>query len=275
MSSRHCCVDRCDVGETSDAELELLRTRWQRSSRRLGLGHPLAPKYGLGGIASRVSGPAARVLIQPRDPDAFAVEFDQDFWSWFEEEWTDPITGSRASWGDERTTTDRAACLADRWDDSGWRRCLAFHHSGTFELILGRNVRWHQRESTPAFGLVSMVGFLWNGFDWYGRAMEKFGGVVGPWELRLALIGTQGALLGGFAQGWRQLSDGWDWRPPALAEPNLELRRELLAWDGDPKSLAYSLGDQLENAWGTRNTRYLVIRDKVVGDFGREHWSWG
>ena len=256
-----------------NAEQELLRARWRTSGATLGLGDTSTPDYGQGGLAARVAGPAARLLIQPQDPGAYAIEFDDEFWSWFDTERRDPINGGKAGWGSEKVPTDVAACLAERWDDSGWQRCLALHHSGALDVILGRDVRWMQRGDTPAFGLLSLVGFVWNSFAWYSEVLAKWTKVVGPWEVRLGLIGTQNALLGGFASGWRQLCNSWDGQPK-VTSPNLELRREVATWPADPQSLAYSFGIQIENAWGSRHRRFLTVEDKVLGEFGQDKWNW-
>lgn len=58
------------------------------------------------------------------------------------------------------------------------------------------------------FRLIPVVGRVWAALELYRDVVARFG-LVGPWEVTLALIQTRTAALGHFGEGWAE-PDRWE-----------------------------------------------------------------
>ena len=92
------------------------------------------------------------------------------------------------------------------------------------------------------------------------EAVERWS-IEGPFEVTVALASVEGARLGGFAEGWKDVGDMFFWDAPTCVESNVLLRveRDIL----DPEALAMDVGERLVNAFGSTHRRFIANR----GDF--------
>lgn len=252
-------------------ERERQRSVWRRHRSSIHLTDPFDPNFGRGGLATRVEQVSLRVLILPSDPEAELVTFSEDFWSQFMEDLQDPISGTAAVWGKSERPTWEAACRVDDWNGI-WREVLAVHRSGAVESIVRSKVMW-ERGDDRVFGLVGIVGYVWNTLMVWQEFSAQLNGDF-PWEVSVALIGTENSQLGGLARGWR---DPYDPIASQLrcTEPGLLFRREVHEQlDGNGiQHLAFEIGDQVENAWGSRHRRYLIWDGELTNEFDASKWQ--
>jgi hypothetical protein len=104
------------------------------------------------------------------------------------------------------------------------------------------------------------VGLVWHLAAMQIEAVERWS-IDGPFEVSVALAGVEGARLGGFAEGWRDVGDMFVWDAPTCIESNVLLRVECDTLD--PEALAMDIGERLENTFGSTHRRFMANR----GDF--------
>jgi len=97
--------------------------------------------------------------------------------------------------------------------------------------------------------------------------------IPGPSELTVGLRGTGGAILGGFAKGW--LEPQQSIRGVTIChEQNVLVRREVMGHGGDSaREIAFSVGRQIENAFGSTGQRFRIWHDNTLGDFDKKRYS--
>jgi hypothetical protein len=96
------------------------------------------------------------------------------------------------------------------------------------------------------------------------EAAERWS-VEGPFEVTVALAGVEGARLGGFAEGWRDVDDSFASEGSICLEPNVLLRVECDVLD--PEALAMEFGAQLENVFGSTHRRFIANRGEFENGF--------
>lgn len=256
-------------------ETELRRERWRRHLAAEALDCADRDDFSLGVLGSRVEEPTIRLLLLPSDPDVDAVDFDDQFWDWLQEHKYLQIGEGQVHLGDRIVPGAHAAGLAvesvERWK---WRSYTAFHRNGAIEAGLGDRggtVRSSNEDQTVRYlGLKPAVAFSW-AISELARTIP--GGVTdGPFLLAVALRDTEGALLGDFGQGWQE---PWQMRFPEERLGNC--RNRHLLWhieveqlpDDTPaaQALAFSVGDRIDNAWGSKSKRYLDREGSMEGQF--------
>jgi hypothetical protein len=64
--------------------------------------------------------------------------------------------------------------------------------------------------------------------------------------------------------------------PTTTTEPYLLLRRELESLTGDdwPQRLAFSMGAQIEDAFGSSSRRFKAHRGEFAGKFDARRYRW-
>jgi hypothetical protein len=77
-----------------------------------------------------------------------------------------------------------------------------------------------------------------------------------PFEFTIGLRRTREATLGTLAEGWPNPGQGFVDEFPTCLEDHVLLRRELTATI-DPQDYAMSLGDRLEQAFGSTMRRHI------------------
>ena len=254
---------------TTDVDaLDRQRRRWRNARREFNMASETDERFALAPPGTHVIDLGARIVVLPRDPVASVVEFDDAFWKWFSDPINDPASGKPARWGTDQTASSSAAILFDPWSDGEWSRYLSVLHNGGIDIGLGRNVV-SRYEKGAVFNVSRIVARLWCGLQQFQRNLERFQ-LQGPFEVAVGLVNTSGAVLGGFGEGWSQS----DWQP-SCPTPNVLLRREIDdICAGSTKALAFSLGGQVEDAFGCTSRRFLSRTGQFKDDFDPRYASW-
>jgi hypothetical protein len=146
-------------------------------------------------------------------------------------------------------------------DDAGWGQYLALHRHGGVELTHG-NLAYPVR-GTRVFALRQIVGLTWIAAPLQYEVAERWH-INPPFELTVALRNANTAVLGSFAEGWREPETAFGDSATCI-EDHVLLRWEL---DGvDAEVLALSVGDRLEQAFGSTLRRHLANRGDCAGRF--------
>lgn len=264
-------------------ELEAIRARWRRARSAVGLLDPTREGFGSGGLGRHVPGLRFRVLALPPDPETTVIaDLDEDFWEWWKG--LDPSGLGAPSLGQLLETTPTVDA-AVRYRSHGaeprrWDLYLALHRHGGVDLCLGREATYSygdqwSREPREAFRLIAVVGRLWSALVVQSAVLTRFH-VPGPWSIVTGLIDTQGTALGHVAEGWIDPDRSFPDDVVTCPEPNVLIVRELGTWPRDAQSLrtlAFELGGAVEDAWGSRQRRFLAQSGPNQGDFDISRFS--
>lgn len=201
--------------------VEAQRERWEGARQAMGLTNPADDGFACGGLASIVKELSVRITVLPADPAAAIVEFDDEFWAWWKAHQAVSVGAGQIRWGHQDRPTAQAALHyvpASHRDDEplSLARYLALHRSGGLDVALGRAGAyvWQDRR---IFLLTSIVAHVSATMYLMTEVAARWPAVCPPFEVTVALSGTEGAVLGNLADGWREPHDfGWD--PPACWE---------------------------------------------------------
>jgi hypothetical protein len=132
---------------------------------------------------------------------------------------------------------------------------LAIERTGVIESATFDKVAWI-RDGRLFYHAAAIVGRAWQflGFccDFYRRFAPNVG-----FFFTLGIRNSAGAILCGFAQGWREPNDPLSSAEPCV-EPGLRFIRDGLRSDASPEQiedLVRDLATDLGNAWGHREAR--------------------
>lgn len=261
---------------TAPELLELHRTRWRRAREDLDLVDPTADGFGTGGLARHAPDAHVRFLVLPREPERTNLELDEDMWSWWMEDRPNPFEGAIPTrWGTYRMPHATGAVRTDRWDDDRWKweTYIAMLRSGGLEFGLGRvgSTSWRRSaegDEVRVFFVTTIVGRIWVALSLYAELQQRFS-IQGPWEVTVALRDSLNGVLGNVAAGWEEPERAFPREDlPRCPEPNVLVRREVASWEDDdaPRSLAFELGANIEDAFGFEGRRYLA---RIGPDLGR------
>lgn len=256
---------------------ELRRDRWRRALAGQHLDSVDHPDFAQGGLSSRLDQATFRAVLLPEDPEAFAIDFDDDFWKWLEAHTSIDIGDYPFQFGAQTGASAHAAVIFDLWGkNEKWRHYVAVHSSGTIEVSLGERARWvHRRDERELafYNLTSMVAGVWALLELGAAVFDQFS-ISGPSLLVQACSDTSGTYLANFGEGWREPTE-WGSNDESCVDTGLLWTAELEGL-GDAEArqaVAFQMGDRLENGWGTKHRRYLAHRGDFEGklDFGRVH----
>lgn len=248
-------------------ELEALRARWRRARATVGLLHPTSDGFGTGGLGRYVRQLRVRMVVLPADPETTAIgDLDRDLWEWWEG--ADPTALEAPPLPRLAGATPTVGAAVRYWSYAGkpwlWDLFLALHRHGGVDLGLGRATYTyggpepqHQRE---AFRLTTIVGRLWSALAMESAVVNRFA-ELGPWQVVIGLIDTRGSALGNVATGWEGPERSFPDEVATCPEPNVLIVRELETWPSEEQSLralAFELGGVIEDAWGSKQRRFLA-----------------
>jgi hypothetical protein len=224
--------------------------------------------FACGGLGRHSDDLGARLLFLPSDPETDVVPLDKDTMTWLKQVRPAPYDGQAPSWGHQERATSHALVLYDqRRDDAGWSRYLALHRHGGIEVGLGRLP--YEQHNVQIVPLRRIVGIAWAAAALQAEAIQQWQ-VDGPFEVTVGLRNTAQATLGDFAEGWATPGNGlYDY--PLCLDDHVLLRHETLG-PIDPEHFAISLGDRLEQTFGTTNRRHLASRGQYEGKFDPRFW---
>jgi hypothetical protein len=183
---------------------------------------------------------------------------DDALWNWLSginQRRYEPDTGGLFLRGEVRMS-NAGAMLEDRrgLDASGVASFVTVGATGIVQMGLGRQVCAIARDRVYFF-LAPLVGLVWQ-FAGFAVDVYQTFGQQSSFSLILNIRGTEGALLAGFAEGWREPFDGWGAR--ACSEPAIQIRRDGLECDLNAKAtaaLARDVAMELDLFWGHRPPR--------------------
>lgn len=255
-------------------ELEIVRRRWRRWREVEKLVEPDSNDFAQGGLARLIADQTSRFVILPADPEAHIIDFDEELWAWWREEFEDPSTGVERRWGQSFAPTTEAAVIGSEVQDAQWSRYVALYRSGGLEVGLGADGSFLHDE-TRYFYLAPIVARCWAAIARFSGAIERFA-LVSPFELTLSLAVDEASSLARFAEGWAEPgSFEYPRRAPLLT--GVLIRREVDAWPAsaeEVRDLAFSIGAQIEDSWGCTQRRFLAHRGEFQGQFDPRTAAW-
>ena len=245
----------------SIVEVETQRARWVRYRQRQQLHPEAAEDFARGGLARQLDNLDVRLLFLPSDPKADVVPFDAETLEWLKQDREVLFQGPRPRWSSDRAVTDALVRFDYYRDETDWVRYLALHRHGGIEIGASRHS--YEIQDTRILSLRHIVGLVWIAADLQADACERWK-IPSPYELTIAVTNTKGAVLGGFAEGWREPGQGFGDFIACLDD------QVLLRWELDEieaENLAMDAGDRLEQAFGTTHRRHFANRGKYEDRF--------
>jgi len=164
--------------------------------------------------------------------------------------------------------TADGACLFGYGNSSAgpWNQYLCLRRDGGLDVGLGTQVSW-TRDDDKCFGLSAIVARVWCSLVVHAAlsSVQR----ADPGEVTLALVDTEGSVLGGFAEGWAEPFSGFRSEARQCREANVLLRIELeeLPTPENAQDLAFRLGALIENAWGYAICRFIACTGPFEGMF--------
>lgn len=253
--------------------LDRQRERWRRVRRAMCLDDIADDQFARGGLGARVERLTARIAIVPADPEAHRIEFDDEFWKLWMMDLKGPFPDRALGWGSSASATAFAAARRDGGREDRWGRYAPVDHAGVLDLGLADEAGWRGERNgwKGCCYLLPIVAAVWEACHVYRQVAARFH-LEWPWEVTVALPSTAGTVLGRFASGWAEPGH-WRYEAPLCTEPHLLLRREAFESPEDwPRSVAFSIGVQIENAFGSRDQRFRTMTNEQLGDFDFAKW---
>ena len=250
-------------------EQELLRARWRRTLAEFGLDRTSRDDFGMGVLAGRLQTVTVQLMLLPADPEADVIDFDEKFASWLGDQRRFDLDGLLLDLPPNVRRTAHAVALTDGYGEDPWGSYYGVHRSGALEFGLGQSAGWRNRDGndveTGVIALTPTVARTWVLLRFAATLAQRVP-LEGPFSLAVAVPRAGGMLLGCLGEGWA---------PPNSFENTVRpCRDERLLWHielpalpvgDDAKTLAYAVGDRLEDAWGCGQRRYLALRGQNQG----------
>jgi len=168
-------------------------------------------------------------------------------------------------WGFGKSATIAGGALYGYGNSSSGpcNQYMCLRADGGLEICLGSQAVWTHKE-TKGFLLTAIVARLWSALAVHAELRASQ--VNGPWEVTLALAGTDGTVLGGLAEGWQEPMRGFH-DSTQCRDSNVLIRveRDDLAGAEDARELAFMLGGLIENAWGYAICRFIARTGPLEG----------
>lgn len=251
---------------TALVDTESRRARWRRARAACHLIDPEDSEFARGGLARRLDEVNVRCLVLPDDPERSLAVTDEEQLARLDsavQEWG-KAHNVNSPWGYGKSASGGATLYGFGNSSSGpWNQYLSLRADGGLEIGLGSRAVWTQND-IKCFFLTAVVARLWWAFA--VQAELRTPQADGPWEVTLALVGTEGSLLGGLAEGWTEPFQGFHDMAPCR-EPNVLIRieHEKISSAEDAEGLAFALGGLIENAWGYAIRRFIARTGPLEG----------
>lgn len=247
----------------TDIEVDRQRRRWSDARRLDRLNLDDVGGFATGGLGSLVEALDIRIRFLPADPLAAVVRLNDEAEEWMSTTRHSPFGGREPELGRSKRATSSALVRYDSYrDNEGWTRFLGLHRNGGLDFGEGGWVAEYR--SFRFVRLRAFVGLVWNLAALQAEAAKHWS-VDGPFELTVALVGVEGARLGAFAEGWRDIDEMFGSDGSVCVEPNVLLRVDCNVLD--PEAIAMDLGAQLENAFGSTHRRFIANRGEFENRF--------
>lgn len=254
---------------TALADHELQRARWRRALSRIALDRDDREDFATRGLASRLGNVTTQIVLLPADPEAAAITLDDGLAASLQARQSMVLDRITVALPGTPRRTAHALALADSYNET-WNSYLAIDRSGGIEFGLGDRGGWdgRNRSGSPLrlISLTPAVARVWALLRIAAETNEDHD-VCGPFQLTVGIRCTKGALLSTLAEGWAEPTDFQNTIGPCREDHllwHVELD-ELPDHDG-ARDVAYRIGDRLEDAWGSRQRRYLAHRGDYAGE---------
>jgi hypothetical protein len=254
---------------TNIVDHEAQRTRWRRALSGAGLDRDDREDFATAGLASRLTNVTTQIVLLPADPEADAITIDEMLATSLQARQSIVLDRITVALPGNPRRTAHALALADSYNEA-WNSYLAIHRSGTIEFGLGDRGGWdgQDRSGNPVrlISLTSAVARVWALLR-IAAEIHEHHDVAGPFQLTVGIRHTGGALLSTLGEGWAEPGDFQNNLGPCPDEHllwHIELD-DLPNHDG-AREVAYRIGDRLEDAWGSRQRRYLAHRGDFAGE---------
>jgi hypothetical protein len=244
------------------------REAWRELRALEGLLDAQSDTFGGLGLARMVESPAARLLVLPSDPESRSIALDDSFWAWWDAAHPDPASSDTRKWGRTTRPYSLGALQCDGSPQGKWWQYAALRRDGSLDITLGPDVAFEKGDPpVRVVRLTQLVARLWAGLALYSEAVTRLT-LPGPFELSFALLRTRAGVLAGLGREWAE-PDSIRGPIGECFEPNVYVRRELPSWpvDLELRTLAFSIGGCVEDAWGIRRRRFLFREGPQAGQF--------
>lgn len=215
------------------------RRYWQEERVRRAF-VPGAPGFARTGLMAQLDVPGALVTSLPSDPLRPALDLaDASLLTAVIPDRLSGLTANSVSVFQHSAHGNEAAVRFARFgqEDSKWRAFAALRQDGGIEAGMGSATRFTFKQGSPlegrtAYRLFVLVHAVRVVIESQARVLRQRGeDDLGPFELIVAIPGTGGAVLGGFAEGWAVPE--YDFEVRTCFEPDVLLRHELNSWPID------------------------------------------
>jgi hypothetical protein len=244
-------------------DLDNQRRRWGDARRLDRLDPEVSDGFATGGLGAHVEALDVRVRFLTGDPLLTPVRLDTDAAEWLSNPRPAPYGNREPQLGGSRRATSFALVRYDCYhDDQGWRRFVGVHRDGSLGFGEGSSISEYR--GTRFVRLRPLVGLVWHLAVMQAEAAERWS-IQGPFEVSVALANVGGARLGDFAEGWRDIGDMFLEDAPRCVETHLLFRIECDTIE--PESLAFDVGERLENSFGSTIRRFIANRGEFESRF--------
>jgi hypothetical protein len=254
---------------TALADHELQRARWRRALSRAALDRDDREDFASRGLAARLGNVTTQIVLLPADPEADAIPLDETLAASLQTRRSIALDRITVALPGNPLPTAHALALADSYSET-WNSYLAIDRSGGIHFGLGDRGGWEgqDRGGKPVrlINLTPAVARVWALLRIAAETYEGHG-ITGPFQLTVAVRGSKGALSATLAEGWAEPSDFQNSIGPCPDEHLLwHIELDELPDHRGARDIAYRIGDRLEDAWGSRQRRYLAHRGDFVGE---------
>jgi hypothetical protein len=187
----------------------------------------------------------------------------------------EPPQEACTDWGNFQIPTTEAAVRTFRWGDDRWTwdDYLALHRNGAMEFGLdrlgsGTFQRQFEDESIQVFFLTTIVGRTWWCLSRYTDVVARYE-LEGPYQISLAFRDSLGSGLGNVAAGWEEPEQSLGRDFPRCPDRNVLIVRTVDGWPEPDQlqELAFTLGANVEDAWGCQQRRFISRVRPNPGEF--------
>lgn len=257
------------------------RDRWQ-SAREARALVPGRDGFASAGLMGQLDEPVLFVTTLPGEPRRPLLAFDDD-------ELINSVlpANSRGLMAPGLSMLHLVTSTSDalvRFANSGaygspWRGFIALRRDGGVELGFGSVVRRRFGQESTLAGVMAYRLFVLTHairlvVESQARLVARIGDdQLAPYEVNVALPGAGGALLDGFADGWRRAEHDFDLDATCLEENPL-VRAEVEQWPMDvdgQEALIVNVARRVCDAFGVREPRFLARRGPHEGRLSPEY----
>lgn len=245
---------------TDIVTIETIRRRWQADLRSRRLDSVDRPDFGHDQRTQRLSSCGVRIIVEPPDPFAEVISFDDAFWKWLGDHKAVTVDGTEIRFGLNLQPTAHAGLVVAGQGGAALDGYLAIERSGYVEVALGHQAAFEGRDAAggpqKAFYLITIAAYVQATLS-VAKIVHGTWDIGSPVQLTVALPHTDGAFLTNVGEGWNDPL-GSRSEPARLSEPHLLWHVPIEDLDvADLSHLASDIATRITQAWGHRDPVHL------------------